>query len=54
MEDLLQQLKAKGFKLCSALWTNNTNNVYLAYIAIKDPSKWGSHKPFGGKDGIVM
>jgi len=50
MEDLLQQLKAKGFKLCSALWTNNTNNVYLAYIAIKDPSKWGSHKPFGGKD----
>ena len=46
---LLKKLQTKGFKLCSALWTDNSNNVYLAYIAIKDPSKWESHKPFGGK-----
>lgn len=50
LKSQLEELQSRGFKLCSAYWTGSSDNVYLSYIAIKDIEKWGSHKPFGGKD----
>jgi hypothetical protein len=47
----LNQLRNAGYKICSAFWTGSSDNVYLSYIAIKDPTNWNSHKPFG-TDGL--
>lgn len=51
---LLQAIEDKGFKFYLAPWTNNTGNVYNAYLIAKDPSEWESHKPSEFSNAYVM